>query len=179
MLLQPASEQANWWCGLRHRLLKRVHLIGTRNNQNVEHYYEFIDFRPTISAPEVFDVCVLAPQVCKLEKFCLRAVTWMEVCKCFMQKTIFRRDCMYCVPLQSRCLFTFVAGCWLRLHRERRRRVDQHRGGHRRRADHKRIRLSVQPFGSKPRLCQHVIVLWCARMACYSTWYGHVCESIR
>ena len=46
-----------------HRLLKQVYLQGIRNNTEVEHYYEYVNFRAVAQAAAVFDPCALAPKV--------------------------------------------------------------------------------------------------------------------
>ena len=47
-----------------HRLLKQVYLQGVRNNTEVEHYYEYVNFRAVTQPAAVFDPCALAPKVC-------------------------------------------------------------------------------------------------------------------
>lgn len=47
-----------------HRLLKQVYLQGMRNNTEVEHYYEYVNFRAVTQPAAVFDPCALAPKVC-------------------------------------------------------------------------------------------------------------------
>ena len=46
-----------------HRLLKEIRLQGTRNNTNITHYYEYINFRADSQPAAVFDPCALAPKV--------------------------------------------------------------------------------------------------------------------
>ena len=46
-----------------HRLLKEIMLQVTRNNTNIKHYYEYINFRADSQPAAVFDPCALAPKV--------------------------------------------------------------------------------------------------------------------
>ncbi|KAK9820061.1 hypothetical protein WJX72_005604 [[Myrmecia] bisecta] len=55
----------NQWLVARedyHRLLKRIHMKGSRNGRSVEHFYEYINFRPRTDLANLVDVCGIAPQ---------------------------------------------------------------------------------------------------------------------